>query len=437
MTAATVTQGSGVNFSQAYDPATNHAVANGQFQYDADGNEVWPSASYDGENRMTSPDGYNTYVYDPSGKRVWASATGTLYFYDIFGKQISTGGNVYFGNRLVVSAGAGVVVTDRLGGVRAGGNGGAMSYLPYGVEQTSTPNGQTKFGTYLRDGNSSTLGADYADQRYYNPWYGRFNTPDPMKGGNAADPASWNKYAYTRGDPVNRFDPSGLDDIPAGYSITVVGTYSALDYQQIPIHVDGGSYWDGLAAAAANAAMATVVQVQTALQNADQAKQFISQKKDWSDDCKKTLSDAGLSPKDLGNGLTVDAATQLGLAADAAIISNGTASATKVRDLYANSAVPGLANLIDPNVTVSQTFAASGGTHAVSALGGNQIFIDPAYFSSTGSALLAATVMHELLHNATGLTDGDIMRNLGIPEAGPGNMGSFGITLRLFSDCLK
>ena len=43
-----------------------------------------------------SADGWSTYIYDPSGKRVWASATGTLYFYDIFGKQISTGGERVF-----------------------------------------------------------------------------------------------------------------------------------------------------------------------------------------------------------------------------------------------------------------------------------------------------------------------------------------------------
>jgi hypothetical protein len=38
-------------------------------------------------------------------------------------------------------------------------------------------------------------------------------TPDPSKSsGGPADPQSWNKYAYTRGDPVNRYDPTGLMD---------------------------------------------------------------------------------------------------------------------------------------------------------------------------------------------------------------------------------
>lgn len=41
-------------------------------------------------------------------------------------------------------------------------------------------------------------------------------TPDTASGG-AADPQSWNRYDYTRGDPVNRFDPNGTDDSPPSY----------------------------------------------------------------------------------------------------------------------------------------------------------------------------------------------------------------------------
>jgi len=42
-------------------------------------------------------------------------------------------------------------------------------------------------------------------------------TPDPYKANNGGpgdprDPGSWNKYAYTRGDPANRIDPSGTCD---------------------------------------------------------------------------------------------------------------------------------------------------------------------------------------------------------------------------------
>jgi RHS repeat-associated protein len=56
-------------------------------------------------------------------------------------------------------------------------------------------------------------GLDYADQRFYASTYGRFNTPDPYQAsGGPSSPASWNRYAYTRGDPVNRIDPRGRVD---------------------------------------------------------------------------------------------------------------------------------------------------------------------------------------------------------------------------------
>jgi RHS repeat-associated protein len=59
----------------------------------------------------------------------------------------------------------------------------------------------------------SNVGLDYADQRYYASTYGRFNSPDPyVASGGPSDPGSWNRYSYTRGDPVNRADPRGLED---------------------------------------------------------------------------------------------------------------------------------------------------------------------------------------------------------------------------------
>ena len=67
--------------------------------------------------------------------------------------------------------------------------------------------------TYTRDGYT---GLDYADQRYYASTYGRFNTADPYQAsGGPKSPASWNRYSYTRGDPVNRVDPGGLADFYA------------------------------------------------------------------------------------------------------------------------------------------------------------------------------------------------------------------------------
>jgi len=67
-------------------------------------------------------------------------------------------------------------------------------------------------------------GLDYADQRYYASTYGRFNTPDPSRrSAKAGNPLSWNRYAYTLGDPVNGNDPKGLDDDDDEYGIDGCG----------------------------------------------------------------------------------------------------------------------------------------------------------------------------------------------------------------------
>ncbi len=58
--------------------------------------------------------------------------------------------------------------------------------------------------------------------RYYSNAYGRFMTPDPyMASGGPGDPQSWNRYAYTRGDPINRYDPAGTDDSTPTFIDTV------------------------------------------------------------------------------------------------------------------------------------------------------------------------------------------------------------------------
>ena len=224
--------------SATFDPGTNHQT--GQ-SYDANGNIALAPAyfPYDVENRLTQPPpgGFAGWSYDPKGKRVLAetlkssssNTTCEIYFYGITGQKLATytcnyadqtGGNgsffitvksrnLYFGGKLMRSAGV-TVVTDRLGSVRANSNGDRMSYFPYGEERTSTADGREKFGTYYRDG----AGIDYADQRYYTNASGRFMTPDPYRatpaGNNPSLPASWNRYAYVDGDPINFFDPSGL-----------------------------------------------------------------------------------------------------------------------------------------------------------------------------------------------------------------------------------
>jgi RHS repeat-associated protein len=72
---------------------------------------------------------------------------------------------------------------------------------------------------YRCDGMASgrLVGLDYADQRFYASTYGRFLTPDPSNStatapSDPSNPQSWNRFAYASSDPVNKNDPTGLDD---------------------------------------------------------------------------------------------------------------------------------------------------------------------------------------------------------------------------------
>jgi len=100
--------------------------------------------------------------------------------------------------------------TDRLGSLISDGTTSKALYLPYGEDINSSANDRVKFATYTRDGST---GLDYADQRFYTSQFGRFMSADRFKqAASANDSGSWNKYAYTRGDPVNRKDRNGTCD---------------------------------------------------------------------------------------------------------------------------------------------------------------------------------------------------------------------------------
>jgi hypothetical protein len=76
-------------------------------------------------------------------------------------------------------------------------------------------------------------------------------TPDPYVSnaggaGDPSDPQSWNKYSYTRGDPVNRFDPAGTCDQSSDTHTSV--TVCADDDSTVPyitIPGIGGAYERG------------------------------------------------------------------------------------------------------------------------------------------------------------------------------------------------
>src|SRR6202158_4366247 len=258
-----VIKGSAPTLSVTYDAATNRRVGESA---DLNGNILLQSGDvYDIENRLTQTNSSAVaYAYAPDNRRVWRNTLQTpeeFTFWSPAGQKLATyklqtqgttiaftytSSNVYFGGRLVTKGvdpnnalNLNPVAADRLGSIG--------KYYPYGWERPgATQNGTEKFTGYFRD---AETGLDYADQRYHQPGMGRFLSPDPsVNSGGAGDPGSWNRYAYTRGDPINRTDARGMCDsgdescfsvdVTAHYDLTIsLDTREGHNFRSGPISV--------------------------------------------------------------------------------------------------------------------------------------------------------------------------------------------------------
>ncbi len=209
------------------NPSNNEIQGVSGLSYDPNGNASTSGMTYDAENRLATAGGLQ-YLYDGQNERIWSwsgeidgsgNPTGySVSMYSPNGQKLATyqltptwlqgytpamwmqvtlaSSDQYFGGRRLA-------VLDQLGSVG--------TYFPWGEDKGSTnPQNTWSYATYWRD---AVTNLDYANNRYYSNAYGRFMTPDPYQAsGGPADPGSWNRYTYTRGDPVNRRDPRGLLD---------------------------------------------------------------------------------------------------------------------------------------------------------------------------------------------------------------------------------
>ncbi len=82
---------------------------------------------------------------------------------------------------------------------------GQQGHYPYGESEYSQNGNEFVFTSYSRD---MATGLDYAMARWYDSGAGRFCSADPV-GGSPGDPQSWNRYPYSRNDPIDITDPSG------------------------------------------------------------------------------------------------------------------------------------------------------------------------------------------------------------------------------------
>jgi RHS repeat-associated protein len=166
-----------------------------------------------------------SYVYDGNGNRVMKSTggTSTTYVYDAMAQLIAEYGTP-------TDYGTKYISVDHLGSTRlvtdvAQNQETCYDYLPFGEQIASGTDGRTsncytstatpltqKFTGQEREG-TEAASMDFFSARYMSSAQGRFTSADP--GGNfvanAADPQSWNMYAYARNNPLTFVDPSGLD----------------------------------------------------------------------------------------------------------------------------------------------------------------------------------------------------------------------------------
>ena len=270
-------------------------------------------------------------------------------------------------------------MTDRLGSVRANGDGQRSNYYPYGQEMQATPDGRTKFATYYRD----TPGLDYADQRYYANAGGRFLTPDPggLSTADPSDPGSWNMYAYVKGDPVNSTDPTGLESDGSSLGCIINGLWSPTC--DLPVN-----------------RFTPVSAFTKAANNLGTAAQAFVDRTNFSQQCQDDIAAIATGAPDYidKSTITIDA---LQAAAARTNFANGVGSQVSQAALYPTSP-QAAANVSDK--TIGALFSdPTKLVTAVTTLGGSTVYINPA--AITGSlGVNEGLLIHELLHEL-GLTD--------------------------------
>ena len=174
-----------------------------QFGYDGQGNRLTRTANY----------AETLYVIDPNGKLPNVIAeTDTLgnvqawYIYGLgLAYKLMPDGTTYTYH--FDSRGSTIAMTDATGQIV-----NEYSYGPHGkrlgiVEGTPNPFGYVGRYGVMEEGN----GLKFMRARYYDDGTGRFLNKDLIPG-DIRNPQSLNRYAYVKNNPINKKDPSGLDD---------------------------------------------------------------------------------------------------------------------------------------------------------------------------------------------------------------------------------
>ena len=157
----------------------------------------------------------NSTVLDDVAQPVWRESSAAGELADVYGlSRLSTSGG---SENLAI---ADTYLEDGLGSVSAvlregGAVAASLSYSPWGEEELATeslPGYGDRFERphygYNAEQSSPEGGLQYLRARWYDPSMGTFGSRDSYLG-DAADPATLNRYAYAGGNPVASCDPTG------------------------------------------------------------------------------------------------------------------------------------------------------------------------------------------------------------------------------------
>jgi RHS repeat-associated protein len=219
--------------------ATNNQLAGPQGTYDAAGNQLMRmgmSLTYDAENRVKQTQQTvsgttltNVYGYDGEGRRVQRTPgnSTTWYVYDAMGQLAAEFDSSQSGSSLTTQ----FITTDHLGSTRAvadasGNLTDCHDYLPFGEEISATTGNRPSCYTtgtgdqiaqkFTGDERDPETQEDFFKARYFSGPEGRFRSIDPIGiPDDVGDPQQWNKYSYTRNNPLAFVDPDGQGPLDA------------------------------------------------------------------------------------------------------------------------------------------------------------------------------------------------------------------------------
>ena len=219
-------QKDGIGFTtNANKPHQVAASSDGNtYQYDANGNMV--------------SDGQRSIAYNADNLPVWIdNGAATNFEYDGNGSRVRKGGRVYFDDlyecatldcgkyifagseRIALKADSGELYyyhSDHLGSTSLMTENGVviedLFYKPFGEKVAQQQGGFSPSHMFTGQEFDDETGLYYYNARYYNPVIGRFVSADSVVP-YPDDSQSFNRYSYTRNNPINFIDPSGHADL--------------------------------------------------------------------------------------------------------------------------------------------------------------------------------------------------------------------------------